>query len=98
MDVDSLVNPVVLERSNHLETGPVTDMSQTWVLVSTKVTLQNTPVLGTIEDCSPSLKFSCSSRRFLRVEFGHAPIVQVLSTPHSVGEMNFPIVSVINIG
>ena len=32
------------------------------------------------------------------MKFGHSPIVEILASPHGVGEMDFPVVPLVNIG
>ena len=55
------------------------------------------PVVGAVEKRAPLLEFAHAVGRFLRVKFGHSPIVQVLSAEHRVFEMRPPIIGFIHV-
>ena len=78
--------------------GPIAHVGQPWIFVTTKVSLQDATIVGSIEHCAPSFEFTHPVGRFLGVQFGHAPVVDVLATAHGVGEMHFPVVAIIDIG
>ena len=65
--IDTTVDPVILQGPDHLETGPITDMSQSRVLVAAEVTLQDAPVFRAIEHSSPGLEFARPSGGLLCV-------------------------------
>jgi hypothetical protein len=71
---------------------------QSWIFVAAEVPLQNAAIVRAIKHRSPRLELSHTSRRFLRVQLGHSPIVHVLPAAHRIGEMHLPVVAVINIG
>ena len=55
-------------------------------------------VLGAVEKRAPGLELAHALRRFLGVQLGHAPVVEVLSAAHGVGEMNAPVVAIVDVG
>jgi hypothetical protein len=65
--------------------------------VTTKISLEDAPVLRPIEDRAPRLEFADAIWRFLGVQLGHAPLIYVLPATHRVGEMHLPIVAIIHI-
>ena len=96
--VDPLMNPVVLQRPDHLQSGAVADVREPRILVPTEVALEDPAVLGAIEERAPGLELPHPVRRFLRVQLGHAPVVDVLSAAHGVGEVDLPAVPVVHVG
>ena len=97
MHFNALMNAVVLERADHLEARTVADMGQPRILVAAEVALENATVLGAVKQRAPGFEFAHGIRRFLGVQLGHAPVVQILAAAHSVGEVYFPIVAVIHV-
>src|SRR5207249_8717395 len=96
--IDSLMDAVVLQGSNHLEPGAVADVSQSRVLVPAEVPLKYAAIGGAIEDCSPRFELTHSRRRFPGVKLSHSPVVDVLAPAHRVGEMDLPVVALVYIG
>ena len=66
--------------------------------MAAEVSLQNPAVFCSIENSAPRFKLAHAIGRFLRVQFGHAPLVHVLPAAHRIGKMHFPIVAFIDIG
>ena len=97
VDFNTLVNAVILQGANQFQAGPVTYVSKSRITVTAEIALQNSSVCGTVEHCAPGLKFADPFGCFLGMQFGHSPVVDVLTAPHRVGEMNFPVVAVIHI-
>src|SRR5215469_11774250 len=97
MNFHASVNAVILECANHLQAGAVANVSQAWIPVSAEVSLKNPAVLRAIEECAPSLKFAHAFRRFPGVQFRHAPVVEILTAPHRIGEMDAPVIAIVNI-
>ena len=95
--IDSLMDAVVLKRANHLQAGPVADVRQARIFVPSEVALENAAVWGAVEERTPCLQLLDPVGRFLRVELGHAPVVDVLAAAHGVGEVNLPVVAVVHI-
>ena len=91
------VNAVILQGPDHLKSGAVSDVRQARIPVSAEITLQDAAVFGAVEQGAPCLEFANTIRRFLCVQFRHAPVVQILSAAHGVGEMDLPVVSFIDI-
>ncbi len=98
VDVDPLVNAVILQSADHFQAGAIAHMREARIFVAAKIALQNPPVLGAIEDRAPGLEFAHPRRRFPGVQLGHAPIVDVLPAPHGIGEMDLPIVAIVDVG
>ena len=82
----ALMNAVVLQGANHLEAGAVADMREPGISMAAEVALQNASVLCAIEQRPPGLEFPHAVGRFLGVQFGHAPVVQILAAAHRIGE------------
>ena len=98
MDVDALVHAVVLQGADHLQSGAIADVREARIFVTAKISLQNAAVFRAIEDRAPGLEFAHPSGRFLGVQLGHPPIVDVLPAAHRVGEMDLPVVAVVHVG
>jgi hypothetical protein len=60
--------------------------------MATKSTLKNLTVLSPIEERSPLFEFPHALRRFLRMNLGHAPVIQELAATHGVAKMGAPVV------
>ena len=97
VDVDPLVDPVVLEGADHLEAGPVADVGQSGIPVAAEIPLEDLAVFGPVEDGAPGLKFPGPLGRFLGVELGHPPVVEVLAAAQGVGEMDHPVVAIVHV-
>src|SRR5437868_8369102 len=98
VNLDPLMHTMILQRPDHLETGPISDVREPRVFMATKVPLQNTTILCSIENRAPCFEFAHAIGRLLRVQLGHAPLIDVLATAHGIGEMHFPIIALIDIG
>ncbi len=92
------MNAVILERAYHLQAGAVANVRQARILVSAEVSLQNPAIRSAIEKRAPCLQFAHAFRRFPGVQFGHAPVVEVLAAAHGVGEMDPPAIAIVNVG
>ena len=82
----------MLESADQLEPGPVPDVGQASVAMTTKITLQDAAVLGPVEEGSPVLQLVHPVRRFLGVQLCHPPVVHELPAPHRVAEVDSPVV------
>ena len=91
------MDAVVLQRADHLQPGAVADVGQTRVgLCPAEVALENPAVRRTVEQRTPALQLTDAGRVQLPgVDFGHAPVVEVLPAAHRVGEMHPPVVTII---
>ena len=98
VDVDALVDAVILQRADHLEAGAIADVRQARIAVAAEVALQDAAVLGAVEDRAPGLELAHAVGRFLGVQLGHAPVVEVLAAAHGVGEVHLPAVAVVDVG
>ncbi len=98
VDVDALVDAVILQRADHLEAGAVADVREARIAMAAEIALQDAAVLGAIEQRAPGFQFAHAVRRFLGVQLGHAPVVEVLAAAHGVGEMDAPVVAIVHVG
>jgi hypothetical protein len=94
---DAAVNGVILQRPDQLEARPIADVREAGIAVPAEVALQDPPVRRPIEDGAPRFELPHAVRRFLRVDLGHAPVVDVLAAAHRVGEVDLPIVAIVHI-
>ena len=93
-----LMDAVILQCADHLQAGAVADVRQPRISVAAEVALKNPAVLGAIEQRAPCLEFAHAIGRLLGVQFRHAPVVEVLAAAHRVGEMNAPVVAIVDVG
>ena len=77
--------------------GAIAHVREARIPMPTEVALQDAAVLGAIEQRAPRFELADAVRRFLRVQLGHAPVVQVLATAHRVGEVHPPAVAIIHV-
>jgi len=96
--VDTLVDAMILQRADHLETGAIADVAQPLVGVPAKCPLQDVAVLGAVENCAPLLELAHAVRRFLRVKLRHPPVVQEFSAAHRVFEVRLPAIRRVHVG
>ena len=94
---DALMNAVILQRADEFETRAVADVGETRITMTAEIALRNFSFLGAIKHRPPSFEFVNARRCFLGVQFGHAPVVDILAAAHRVGEMDLPIVAVVHI-
>ena len=98
VDFHAGVDAVILKRADHLEAGAVADVGQARIAMAAEVALQNPAIFGAVEERAPCLQFAHALGRFLGVQLRHAPIVEVLPAAHGVGEMNAPVVAIVDVG
>ena len=96
--VDAEVDPVVLERADHLQPRAVADVREARVLVAAEVALQDPAVARAIEERAPGLELSHALGRLLGVQLRHARVVEVLPAAHRVGEVHSPAVALVDVG
>ena len=94
---DALMNAVILQGADHLEAGAVARVRQARIAVAAEVALQNFAVFGAIENRAPGFELVHARRRLFRVQLRHARIVQILPAAHRVGEMDAPVVAIVDI-
>ncbi len=92
------MNPVVLQCPNHFKTRAISHVCKPRIFVAAKIALENASVVSAIEHRAPGFEFANAIRRFLGVKLGHTPIVHILTATHRVGEMDLPVVAVVDIG
>ena len=82
--VHAAVNAVILQRADHFQTRTVTHMGEARVTVPAEIALQNFAVTCAVKQRAPGFQFTHAVWRFLRVQFRHPPVVQVLAATHGV--------------
>ena len=97
VEADALVHAMILQRADQLQSGSITDVSQSWIAMSAEIALADEAFLGSIEDRAPFLQLHHPRRRFLGMDLRHAPIVQKFSAPHRVAKVHHPIVARIDV-
>src|SRR6266566_1748790 len=96
-DVQAEVYPMVLQGADHLQASPVTHMRQPRIPMTSEVPLQDLAVSCPIEYCAPRLQLADTRWRLFGVQLGHPPTVQVLTSTHSVSEVDAPVVPVVDV-
>jgi hypothetical protein len=92
------MDAVILQGADHFEAGAVAHVRQARIAVAAEIALQDAPIGGAVEERAPGFQLADAVGRFLRVQFRHAPVVEILAAAHGVGEMNFPVIALIHIG
>src|ERR1700724_1276696 len=88
VNLDPLVNTVVLQGADHLQSSAIADMGEARIFMSAKISLQDAAVFCPIENRTPRFELAHAVGRFLCVQLRHAPLVDVLTAAHRVGEMH----------
>ena len=89
------IGGVVLQRADQFEAGAIADVGEARIAVAAEVALVDAAIGRAIEHGAPGLELADAIRRFLRVNLGHAPVVDVLAAAHRVGEMDLPAVAIV---
>src|SRR6185312_4563464 len=92
VDVHPGVDPVLLERADHLEAGAIADVREPRILVTAEVALEDASVLRPIEERAPRLELVDAIGRLHRVELRHPPLAQIAPALHRVPEVDLPVV------
>ena len=98
MDFHAAVDAVILQGADHLEAGAVAHVGEPRIAMAAEIALQDAAVLGAVEQRAPGFQFAHAVGRFLGVQFGHAPVIQILAAAHGVGEMDPPVIAIVHIG
>ena len=93
-----LVDAMILQGADQLQSGAVADVREARVAVPAEVALQDAAVGRAVEHRAPGLQLAHARRRFLGVELGHPPVVDVLPAAHRVGEVDLPVVAFVHVG
>ena len=91
-DVGVHRDDLLLEGADQLQTSAVTYVRQARVPVAAEVALKDLAFLGPVEERAPLLKLAHAVGRFLRVQLGHAIVVEELAPTHGVAEVDLPVV------
>ena len=98
VDFHAGVDAVILQGADHFEAGAVAHVGEAGIAMAAEVALQDAAVFGAIEERAPGFEFADAVGRFLGVQFGHAPVVEVLAAAHGVGEVDAPVIAVVDVG
>ena len=93
----ALVDRVILQRADQLEAGAIADVRETRIAMAAEVALQDAAVRRAIEDGAVALQLADAIRRFLGVQLRHPPVVDVLAAAHRVGEVDLPVVAIVDV-
>jgi hypothetical protein len=96
-DVEPQVDAVILQGADHFEAGAVAHVGQARIAMAAEVALQDAAVSSAVEERAPGFELTDAVGRFLGVQFGHAPIVEILSAAHGVGKMHPPTVAIVDV-
>ena len=88
---------MVLQRADHLQARAIADMRQARITMSAEISLKNPAVFCAVKHGAPGFQLVHAIGRFLGVQLGHSPVVDVLPAAHRVGEMDSPIVAVVDV-
>ena len=92
------MDAVILQSADHFKAGAIADVGQTGIAMAPEIALENASVLGAIEQRAPGFQFAHTVGRFFGVQFSHAPVVEVLAAAHGVGEMDAPVIAIVDVG
>ena len=87
------MDSLLLQSSNQLEAGSVSNVSEPWIGVTAEVSLTRQTFRCPIKNRAPGLQLTDSVRCLFRVNPRHSPITQVLPALHCVTEVNLPIIA-----
>ena len=91
-DVGVHRHDLLLERADQLEAGAVAHVGESRVTVTTEVALEDLAFRGAVEERPPLLKLVDAIGGLLRVQLGHAVVVEELAPAHGVSEVDLPVV------
>ena len=92
------MHAAILKSPNHLQSGAIADVTEPFESMTAKSALQDVAIVGSVEKRAPLFQFSNPLRRFLRVNLGHAPVVQKFAAAHCVPKMRAPIILPVDVG
>ena len=90
VDLDAERDRAILEGPDHLEPGPVADMGEARVRVTTERALEDPAVGRPVEDRAPQLELADPLRGLGGVEPDHLRVVEELAADHRVAEVDLP--------
>src|ERR1044071_8880136 len=92
------MNTPVLQGADHFEAGAVADVTESLEGVPPKRSLQDVAITGAVKQRAPLLQLMDPLWSLLRMNLGHAPVVQKLAAAHRVAEVRAPIIGPIYVG
>ena len=97
VNVNALMNAMVLQRADQLQSRAIADMREARILVPAEVALKDASIRRAVKHRAPRLEFAHTIRRLFGMNLRHAPVVHVLPAAHRVGEMHAPVVAIIHV-
>ena len=88
---------VILQRPDQLEAGAIADVREARIAMPAEVALQDAAVRRAVEDGAVALQLAHAIRRFPGVQLRHPPVVHVLAAAHRVGEVDLPVVAIVDV-
>ena len=92
-----MVDAVILQGADHLQPGPVTDVSEPRIAVAAEVSLQDAAVLRPVEESAPGFELQRPRGRLLGMDLGHLGVAQVLAATQGVGDVDLPVVPLVHV-
>src|SRR5450759_411754 len=86
------MDALILESTDKLQAGPVTDVTEAAIGMSAEGALHDLSLRRPIEQRAPSLQLVHTLRCFFREELDHPPVVDVLAAKHRIGKVHLPVV------
>jgi hypothetical protein len=72
-------------------------MRQPRIAMTSEIALQDPAIACAIEKGTPCFQFPHPCWCFLRMDFCHSPVTQILPASHRIGKVNAPIVPIIHV-
>src|SRR5450432_425118 len=83
-NIQAQMDSMVLKGADHLQAGAIAYVREPRIAVPAEITLQDSAVCGSIEKRAPGFQLAHTPRRFLGMQFRHAPTVKILPAAHCV--------------
>ena len=96
--IDSAMDSVILQSADHFQAGAIADVREARIFVAAEISLQNSTILGPVENRPPGLQLAHPRGCFTSMQLRHPPIIDVLPAAHGVGEMDLPIIAIVHVG
>ena len=91
------MDAVILQGADHFEAGAVARVGEPRIAMAAEVALQDAAVFGAVENGAPCFELMHAVGRLFGVQLGHARIVEILAAAHGVGEMDAPVIAIVDI-
>ena len=91
------MDALVLQGADQLQASAVADVGEAAGAVGAERSLVDTALAGAVEDGTPALELQHPLGGLLGEELDHPPVVDVLAALPGVGEVEFPVVVVVDV-